>query len=474
MTEIKNILACRYASKSMTDIWSEEGKILLEREFWIIVMKAQKQSGIDISDEAITAYEQVKNQIDLESIHKREKILRHDVKSRIEEFCHLAGFEHIHKGMTSRDLTDNTEQYQILKSLKIIHLKAVKALHLIALKAFEHKKMVIAGRTHNVAAQPTTLGKRMAMFGESLLIATENLKNLIDRYPLRGIKGAVGTLLDMKTLFQNDSEKVDRFQKQIADFLGFNQLMDAVGQVYPRALDFEVVSALLQLGSAPSCFCKTLRLMAGHELLSEGFQKGQVGSSAMPHKMNSRNCERVNGFYTILNGYVTMGSGLAGDQWNEGDVSCSVVRRVMIPDAFFAIDGLFETFLTILSEMTVFSDVIKAETDRYLPFLISTTFLMEAVKAGSGREKAHELIKHHSLSVIKDLRESKITRNNLIERLADDPEFPLSKDGLDQIIKNPDQFLGEALKQVETFCNKTKQLIQEYPKAEELTPEQLI
>ena len=168
-------------------------------------------------------------------------------------------------------------------------------------------------------------------------------------------------------------------------------MLDSVGQIYPRSLDHDVLSALVQVAAGPSSLATTIRLMAGNELVTEGFKEGQVGSSAMPHKMNSRSCERVNGLTVILRGYASMGAELAGAQWNEGDVFCSVVRRVALPDAFFAIDGLFETFLTVLDEFGAFPAVIEAELRRYLPFLATTKILMAAVRAGVGRETAHEV-----------------------------------------------------------------------------------
>src|SRR5690606_27500785 len=191
------------------------------------------------------------------------------------------------------------------------------------------------------------LGKRIAMFGQELLAAFTRLDEIATRYPARGLKGAVGTQLDQFTLLGGDAKKVARLEARVLRHLGFKEVLGAVGQVYPRSLDFEVVSALHQIGAAAASFATTLRLMAGQGLLTEGFQKGQVGSSAMPHKMNARNCERICGFSTILGGYVAMTAALAGDQWNEGDVSCSVVRRVALPDAFYAIDGLLETWLTV-------------------------------------------------------------------------------------------------------------------------------
>ena len=220
--------------------------------------------------------------------------------------------------------------------------------------------------------------------------------------------------------------------------------------MYPRSLDFRVVACLCDLASGPASFAKTLRLMAGHELAGEGFAKGQTGSSAMPHKMNSRSCERVNGFHTLLKGYVAMAAGLAGDQWNEGDVSCSVVRRVLLPDAFFALDGLFETFLTILNQMEVFAMSVQRENERYLPFLLTTTFMMEAVRRGVGRETAHEAIKEHATATMRDLRSGITSHNDLLDRLAADARLGLSRTDLDAAFARGQEATGAADSQVAT------------------------
>jgi adenylosuccinate lyase len=211
-----------------------------------------------------------------------------------------------------------------------------------------------------------------------------------------------------------------------------------------------VVACLCDLASGPASFAKTLRLMAGHELAGEGFAKGQTGSSAMPHKMNSRSCERVNGFHTLLKGYVAMAAGLAGDQWNEGDVSCSVVRRVLLPDAFFALDGLFETFLTILNQMEVFAMSVQRENERYLPFLLTTTFMMEAVRRGVGRETAHEAIKEHATATMRDLRSGTTSHNDLLDRLAADARLGLSRADLDAAFARGQEATGAADSQVAT------------------------
>ncbi len=467
---IPNVLSQRYASDAINQIWSPTGRILLERDFWLAVMKAQSSLGLSLDTAAIQAYERVKSQVNLQSISDREKITRHDVKARIEEFNELAGHEHIHKGMTSRDLTENVEQLQVFRSLEIVRDKTAAVLIRIATRCQQWKDLVVTARTHNVAAQPTTFGKRLAMFGEELLLAFDSLCSVIDRYPVRGLKGAVGSQMDALSLFDGDAAKVIELEQMIAQHLGLPTSFNNVGQVYPRSLDLEVVASLNQLASAPSSFCKTLRLMAGHETASEGFAKGQTGSSAMPHKMNSRSCERVNGFRVILGGYLAMASSLAGDQWNEGDVSCSVVRRVMLPDAFFAIDGLYETFITILDQMDVFEQVIANENAHYMPFLMTTTIMMEAVKAGTGRETAHKVIKKHAVATVNDLRSGTTHQNDLMTRLANDPDLPLDARQLDAIMQTADQKTGLAGGQVEQFLSRINQVRSDFPQANSYQP----
>ena len=470
---IPNVLAERYASAAMRATWSQHGRVALERDFWIAVMKAQRDLGVPIPAEAIKDYEKVKSRIDLASIAKRERVTLHDVKARIEEFSDLAKRQFIHLGLTSRDLTENVEQLQIFRSLKLVHFKAAAALLALASQAEAHRDLMITGRTHNVPAQPTTLGKRLAMFGQELQIAFTRIEELLARYPVRGLKGAVGTQLDQLTLLGGDAGKVDQLETRVLKHLGFRASLGAVGQVYPRSLDFEVVSALHQLGAAGASCATTLRLMAGAGLLTEGFQEGQVGSSAMPHKVNARNCERICGFSTILGGYVTRTGALAGHQWNEGDVSCSVVRRVALPDAFFAIDGLLETFITVLRQMEVFPAAIAAENERNLPFLATTTILMEAVKHGAGRESAHEAIKQHALAAAKALR-SGDGDADLLSRLAGDKRIGLGKKALQSILSENARFVGGAPHQVDAFLSEVKPLGRKHRGATDYKPGRLL
>ena len=470
---VPNVLAERYASPALREIWSQHGRVALERDFWIAVMKAQRDLGVPIPAEAIRDYEKARSNIDLESIARRERVTLHDVKARIEEFSDLAKRQFIHLGLTSRDLTENVEQLQVLRSLKVVQFKSAAALLALGRQAEAHRDLMITGRTHNVPAQPTTLGKRLAMFGQELLLAHARIEDLLARYPVRGLKGAVGTQLDQLTLLGGDSGKVDQLESRVLKHLGFHASLSAVGQVYPRSLDFEVVSALHQLAAAAASCATTLRLMAGAGLLTEGFQAGQVGSSAMPHKVNARNCERICGFATILSGYVTMTGALAGHQWNEGDVSCSVVRRVALPDAFFAIDGLLETYLTVLRQMEVFPAAVAAENERNLPFLATTTILMEAVKRGAGRETAHEAIKEHALAAAKALRLGD-GDPDLLGRLAGDRRIGLGRRALQAILAESARFVGAAPHQVDAFLAEVKPLARRHRGAAEHQPGRLL
>lgn len=437
------------------------------------MLKAQRDLGVDVPAEAIAAYENVIDKVDLESIANREKITRHDVKARIEEFNALAGYEQVHKGMTSRDLTENVEQLQVYRSLELIRTKAITVALRIAERAAEYDTLVMAGRSHNVAAQATTLGKRFASAAEELLVAIERIENLIERYPLRGIKGPMGTAQDMLDLMGGDETKLADLESRIATHLGFARVFDSVGQVYPRSLDFDALSALVQLGAGPSSLAHTIRLMAGNETVTEGFKEGQVGSSAMPHKMNARSCERVGGLQVILRGYLTMAADLSGQQWNEGDVFCSVIRRVALPDAFFALDGMFETFLTVLAEFGAFPAMIDRELERYLPFLATTRILMAAVRAGVGRETAHEVIKENAVAVALNMRENG-GEQDLIDRLAADDRLPLTKQQLDDALADRHAFIGAAESQTHRVIDRVRALVAQYPQAADYVPGEIL
>ena len=471
---MENVLASRYASRPMVDLWTPEAKVVMERELWIAVLEAQQELGVAIGDTVVDDHRAVVDQVDLDSIRNRERVTRHDVKARIEEFCALAGHEHIHKGMTSRDLTENVEQLQVRRSLEVVRDRMVAALARLARLAAEHDGLVMVGRSHNVAAQATTLGKRFATAAEELLVSLRRVTDLLAGYPLRGLKGPVGTQQDQLDLFDGDASKLDRLESLVAGHLGFDRVLDSVGQVYPRSLDFDVVSALVQASGGPANLARTVRLMAGNELATEGFRPGQVGSSAMPHKMNARSCERVSGLAVVLRGHLAMVGGLVGDQWNEGDVSCSVVRRIALPDAFLAADGLFQTFLTVLDEFGVYPAVVERELRQYLPFLATTRVLVAAVQAGMGREEAHEVIKAHAVGAALARREEGVSETDLLDRLAADDRLPLDRAALEALLDDPSAFVGNASAQVAAVIERVAEVVAAHPHAAAYDPEPIL
>ena len=448
----------------MVTIWSPEEKVRSERRLWVAVLIAQRDLGVPVPDGVVEAYQAVLDHVDLDSIAAREQLTRHDVKARIEEFVALAGHEHIHKAMTSRDLTENVEQLQIRASLRLVRDRMVSTLARLATRALEFENLVMVGRSHNVPAQATTLGKRFASAAEELLIAYDRVSDLLERYPLRGIKGPMGTAQDQLDLL-GDGAKVQALERAVASHLGFSRVFSSVGQVYPRSLDFDVISAMVQAAAGPSSLATTIRLMAGQELVTEGFRAGQVGSSAMPHKMNTRSCERINGLAVVLRGYLSMVGELAGDQWNEGDVSCSVVRRVALPDAFFAADGLFQTLLTVLDEFGAYPAVVARELDRYLPFLATTKILVAATRRGVGREAAHEAIKEHSVAVALAMREKGAADNDLFDRLANDHRLRMGRAEIDTLVADRSAFVGVASAQVQAVVDRIAAIVELHPDA---------
>jgi len=466
---ILDVLAARYASAELVQLWSPEHKVVLERHLWLAVLRAQADLGLPVEQQVLDDYQRVVPLVDLDSIAARERRTRHDVKARIEEFNALAGHQEIHKGLTSRDLTENVEQLLIRRSLEHVRERCVAVLATLAARAAEFAELVMTGRSHNVAAQATTLGKRFATAADELLTAFARLEELLTRYPLRGIKGPMGTAQDMLDLLGGDPAALAKLEQRVAEHLGFARVLTSVGQVYPRSLDYEVLSCLVQLAAGPSSLATTIRLMAGHELVTEGFQAGQVGSSAMPHKMNPRSCERVNGLAVVLRGYASMVAELAGAQWNEGDVSDSVVRRVALPDAFFAFDGLVETFLTVLAEFGAYPEVIDHEVQRYLPFLATTKILVAAVRAGLGRESAHAVIRDHAVAVAVAMRE-KAAGNDLLDRLAADSRLPFSRADLDALLADRLPFTGAAIEQVAAVVAAVDAVVDRYPDAATYRP----
>ena len=350
----------------------------------------------------------------------------------------------------------------------MVLLKAVAAVDAVARRASALAAAPVVARTHNVPAQVTTFGRRFATAGEELIGAIQHLETFLEDYPLRGLKGPVGTQADLLGLFGGDSSKVEALEEALAERLGFARTLGAVGQVYPRSLDFDVVSSLFRVATGPANLATTIRLMAGHEFVSEGFGAGQVGSSAMPHKTNARSCERIGGLATVLRGHVTMAADLAGVQWNEGDVSCSVVRRIVLPDAFFAIDGLLETFLTVMQELEPFPAAAAVELARRAPLLGSSALLVAAAEAGADRSVAHAVLQRHSSAAMAAERAGGVY--DLAVELGNDEGFPLAREGVEAVLLQACE-PGRAGAQVTAFAAQAAEVVARYPDAATVVPE---
>jgi adenylosuccinate lyase len=473
----ENILAERYASSPIKDLWSRENLIRLSRHFWIAVLKVTQEQETDPAqkakiDDAIAAYTAVIDQIDIASIAAREKVSRHDQAAEIAEFNELANQGMIHSNMTSRDKSDNVEQMLHVDSLYIVRDRCVAVLAGLRERSLEFATLDICGRSHNTPAQTTTLGKRFANLAEELLIWFQKLEDHLEHYRFRGIKGPMGTKQD----FRLDEHRLFLLMGEIRGDNTVRGTMDSVGQIYPRSLDFSTVSILVGIASVMSNFSNLIRLMAGQDFVHEGFGPTQIGSSAMPHKMNARTCERVRGLYGILKGHLTMIEHVAGDQWFEGDVSCSVVRRVVFPDAFFTIDGIFESVLTVMTEMEVFPQMIENELNRYQPFLATSALLAAAIAKGMDRQTAHEIIRRHAVLTVKTMRDGRIMGlkefHPLVAALIRDRDFPLTPDEILAICFGKPNH-GNAETQVYKVAQRIDWITEQYPQAALYEPDQI-
>jgi adenylosuccinate lyase len=478
-----DVLSERYATDRMNEIFSVRGRILLERELWIAVARAQRKLGVRIPAGTISRYEAAKKRIDLALIGDIERRTQHDLAARIEAFDRVAGTEgYIHLGMTSRDVTDNVEGVQIRRAAEIIFGKYISILRHLVDRARAYDRLYLVARTHHQPAQPTVLGRRLAMWAEELCHHLRAFEFFIQGYPLRGLKGPVGTQSDMFRLL-GSRDKVDRLEQMVARKLGFRRVLDAPGQVYPRSLDYAFLAHLAILASAPENFAKGMRLMAGQELITEGFAEGQVGSSAMPHKMNTRSAERICALAELIKAHADGASRLAGDQWEEGDVSCSAVRRATLPDACYASDGLCEATLTVLNRMKPFPGIMRSELDRFLPFLATSEILLAAVEHGIPRDRAHGIIRRHATAELRALRErgrapqSAAREPRLAARLAQDPAFrkaAIGREEIESIQEKVRHSVGNAVRQIGRVTARARRLIRKYPAEARYEPEEIL
>ncbi|HHW89930.1 MAG TPA: adenylosuccinate lyase [Clostridiales bacterium] len=461
----QNPLITRYASSEMAKVFSDDAKIKLWRKLWIVLAESQKELGLNITDEQISELKRYQNDINWKTAQEREKIVRHDVMAHVYAYGEKAKSAKpiIHLGATSCYVTDNAEIIMIYNALEIVKKKLITLINSLSSFALKYKDLVTLGFTHFQAAQPTTVGKRTSLWIQDLILDFENLEFLTNNIKLRGVKGTTGTQASFLKLFDGNSQKVVELEKLVLNKLGFEAAYGVTGQTYTRKFDYSVLSALSMIAQSAYKFANDLRLLQHLKEIEEPFEKEQIGSSAMAYKRNPMRSERICALARFVLSLPINASMTASTQWFERTLDDSANKRIVIPQAFLAIDGALNLYLNIAENMVVYENMIKKHLDEELPFMATEEILMECVAQGGDRQELHEKIRQHSLMSAIEVKQNG-NPNDLLKRIANDPSFVAVKDKLD-VLTDAKRFAGRAAEQVEEFYNnEVKPLIEKNKK----------
>ena len=459
----ENPLTGRYASKEMSYNWSPQKKHSTWRKLWIALAKAEKELGLNITDEQIADMEANVVNIDFDKAKAKEKELRHDVMSHVHVFgeqCPKA-MPIIHLGATSCYVTDNTELIQIRDGLRIIESKLLKVIAKFKENAEEYANMPTLGFTHYQPAQLTTVGKRFSLYLQDFIFDFERLEEEIRRLPFRGVKGTTGTQASFLSLFNGDHDKVVALNEKVTESMGFDKAIAVSGQTYTRKIDYNVVSTLSGIAQSAYKFAGDLRLLANLKEIEEPFGKSQIGSSAMAYKRNPMRSERI---CSLARYAMTLPANCANthaNQWFERTLDDSANRRIVLAEAFLTVDVVLSLLFNVIDGLQVWPKVIESRVMSELPFMATENIMMAAVKAGGDRQLLHEVIRKHSMKAGRQVKEYG-EANDLIERIKGDKHFAAVKDIIDDLI-NPVDFIGRAPQQVEDFIsNEVEPLLKKY------------
>lgn len=447
----QNPLNTRYASKEMSHVFSDDYRFGLWRKLWIALAECERELGLNITEEQISELKSHATDINYEDARRREKECRHDVMSHVYAYglqCpKAAGI--IHLGATSCYVTDNSELIQMYDALCIVRKKLVNVIDKLSRFADRYKSVPTLGFTHLQPAQLTTVGKRAALWMQDLMLDLENLEFVIANYRIRGVKGTTGTQASFLQLFDGDGEKVKKLDRMVAAKFGFDRVFDLSGQTYTRKFDFQVLSVLSSIAQSAYKFSNDLRILQNMKEMEEPFEKSQIGSSAMAYKRNPMRSERISALSRFVLSLPVNTAVTASTQWFERTLDDSANRRMVVSQAFLAVDAVLNIYLNVAENMVVYEKVIHKHIMAELPFMATETILMECVKAGGNRQELHEAIRTHSMEAARNVKERGL-ENNLIELLKADPAFDAVKDLLDGILA-PENFIGRAPAQVEDY-----------------------
>lgn len=448
-----NPLISRYASKEMSQLFSPDKKFRTWRELWIALAEAETELGLNITEEQINELRKFKDDINYNVAIAREKETRHDVMSHVYAYgiqCPKAK-PIIHLGATSCYVGDNTDLIIMKEAIEIIQKKLINVVFNLKEFALKYKSLPTLAFTHLQPAQLTTVGKRACLWIQDLLMDIEQLEFEISQIKFLGVKGTTGTQASFMELFDGDSEKVKALDAMVTEKMGFSNYFPVTGQTYPRKTDSRILDVLSQIAQSAYKFSNDLRILQNMKEIEEPFEKNQIGSSAMAYKRNPMRSERISSLarfviITALNPAIT-----ASTQWFERTLDDSANKRITVPEAFLACDGILNLYINVVNGLVVYEKVITQHIYNELPFMATENIMMEAVKKGGDRQELHERIRIHSMEAARMVKQEGM-QNDLIERICKDPSFKLDKEDVEKILK-PKNFTGRSAEQVEEFIS---------------------
>jgi adenylosuccinate lyase len=439
----------RNASEQMAELFGAQRKFVTWRKLWLELAKAQKKLGLNIKQSQIDQMAKHLEDIDFNKAANYEKKFRHDVVAHIHTFAQAApkAAPIIHLGETSCFVTDNTDLILMREALRIIAGKVAAVINNLSKFAKKYRAVQTLGFTHFQPAQLTTVGKRATLWCNEFVLDLQDIASRIDNIPFRGVKGTTGTQASFMELFNDNHNKVKRLDKMVADAFGFKKVCPVTGQTYPRKIDTQIINTLALVAQSAHKISNDIRLLAGLKELEEPFEKMQVGSSAMAYKRNPMRCERVTALARFVISLAASPQMTASEQWLERTLDDSANRRIIIPEAFLALDGILEILINVTAGLVVYPKVIASHIRAELPFMATENILVAAVKAGGNRQKIHEKIRQYSQEASAQVKQFG-RENDLIERLKADPDF--AKIDFKAVL-NPADYVGRAPQQVDDF-----------------------